>query len=138
MKNLLAHIPAFSRYGLVGAATAAVYFAVFALLHDIIGAGYQVAVSCGYAAGVAFHFVANRNLTFRKAGGHIGAQLTKYAIVVAINYVLTLIVVGVAVEFGGLSAYLGVLAAVAITTFVGYALFARWVFRPHHGCAVER
>jgi putative flippase GtrA len=138
MKNLLAHIPAFSRYGLVGAATAAVYFGVFALLHDIFGAGYQIAVSCGYAAGVAFHFVANRNLTFRKAGGHIAAQLTKYAVVVAINYALTLIVVSVAVELGGLSAYLGVLAAVAITTLIGYALFARWVFRPQHGGAVGR
>lgn len=132
MKRLVAHIPAFSRFALVGATTAAVYFGVFALLHDMIGAAYQIAVSCGYVAGVAFHFVANRNLTFKDADGHIPSQLVKYAVVAAVNYVITLVVVGIAVEGFGLSPYLGVLAAVATTTFTGYALFARWVFRRRH------
>jgi len=132
MKRLVEHIPAFSRFALVGATTAAVYFGVFALLHDMIGAAYQIAVSCGYVAGVAFHFVANRNLTFKDAGGHIPSQLAKYAVVAAVNYVITLVVVGIAVEGFGLSPYLGVLAAVATTTFTGYALFARWVFRRRH------
>ncbi len=129
MRKLAAHIPAFSRFALVGATTAAIYFGVFALLHDIIGVGYQIAVSCGYGCGVVFHFLANRSLTFKDAGGHIPAQLVKYAVVVGINYVVTLIVVGVTVEVFGLSPYLGVLAAVAATTLAGYALFASWVFR---------
>ena len=138
MRKLAAHIPAFSRFALVGATTAAIYFGVFALLHDIIGAGYQIAVSCGYGAGVAFHFFANRNLTFKDADGLMPAQLVKYAVVVGINYIVTLIVVGIAVEAFGLSPYLGVLAAVAATTLVGYALFASWVFRGQRDGTIAR
>lgn len=138
MKKLAGHIPAFSRFALVGATTAAIYFGVFALLHDIIGVGYQIAVSFGYGCGVAFHFLANRNLTFKDAEGHIPTQLVRYAVVVGINYVVTLIVVGVAVEAFGLSPYLGVLAAVAVTTLTGYALLASWVFRGQRDGTVAR
>jgi putative flippase GtrA len=133
MRKLVAHIPAFSRFALVGATTAALYFGVFALLHDMLGVAYQIAVSCGYACGVAFHFFANRNITFKDAEGHISRQLVKYAVVAGINYGITLIIVGLTVEILHRSPYLGVLAAVATTTLVGYVLFDTWVFRRREG-----
>jgi len=129
MSDLRKHLPVFSRFLFVGATTAAIYFGVFALLHDMIGLGYRIAVSFGYGCGVAFHFLANRSLTFKDSEGHIPAQVVKYALVAGVNYVVTLIVVGAVVEGLGLSAYLGVVAAVAVTTLAGYVMFGRWVFR---------
>jgi putative flippase GtrA len=126
---LKGHVRVFSRFVLVGLATAAIYFAVFALLHDIIGISYRIAVSIGYGIGVAFHFLTNRNLTFRDLDGKISFQLMKYSLVATLNYVITLILVQTAVEEFGLSPYLGVMAAVVTTTLMGYALFTGWVFR---------
>ncbi len=138
MGNLAAHVAPFSRFVLVGALTAAVYFGVFALLYDLNDVRYQLAISSGYACGVAFHFFANRHLTFKNAGGGISKQLAKYAVVVCVNYIVTLFVAGFVVESLGLSPYLGVMAAVAATTLVGYALFASWVFPRQDSDTVAR
>jgi len=119
----------FSRFAVVGLATAAVYFALFAILEGLLAWDYRLAVSLAYVAGVAFHFIANRNVTFKGMHGHIGWQLIKYGAVAAINYVVTILVTAAVVEVLHLSAYVGVIAAVAATTISGYILFRDWVFR---------
>ena len=138
MGKLAAHVAPFSRFVLVGALTAAAYFGVFALLYDLNDVRYELAISSGYACGVAFHFFANRNLTFKSASGSMSKQLAKYAVVVCVNYVVTLFVARFIVESLGLSPYLGVIAAVAATTLVGYALFAGWVFARQDSETVAR
>ena len=119
----------FSRFALVGLATAAIYFALFALFEGVLAWDYRIAVSIAYGVSVAFHFTANRNVTFGGKGGRIGSQLIKYAAVAGINYAVTLLVTATVVEVFKLSAYLGVVAAVATTTVTGYILFRDWVFR---------
>jgi putative flippase GtrA len=138
MQLVKAHLPRFSRFAAVGATTAAIYFSLFALLHDVFAVPYGIAVTCGYAAGVVFHFCANRNLTFRDSQGYIPSQLGKYAVVAAINYVITIAVVGLAVEVLSLSPHWGVVAAVVLTTLAGYALFGSWVFRARPDRAAGR
>jgi len=119
----------FSRFVLVGLATAAIYFALFAILEGLLRWDYRLAVSLAYVAGVAFHFIANRNVTFNGKGGRIGWQLMRYGAVAAINYAVTILITAAVVEVLRLSPYLGVVAAVATTTVSGYFLFRDWVFR---------
>src|SRR4051812_50223895 len=82
----------FSRFVVVGLATAAVYFALFAILEGLLGWDYRLAVSLAYIAGVAFHFIVNRNVTFNGRGGHVGGQLIRYGAVAGINYAVTILV----------------------------------------------
>jgi len=119
----------FSRFAVVGLATAAVYFGLFAILEGLLAWDYRLAVSLAYAAAVAFHFLAHRNVTFGAQDGRIGWQLIRYGTVVAINYAVTMVVTALFVEVFRLSAYVGVIAAVVITTICGYVLFRDWVFR---------
>ena len=138
MQLVKAHLARFSRFAGVGAITAAIYFSLFALLHDLFGVPYGIAVTCGYTAGVVFHFCANRNLTFNDSQGYVPSQLGKYGVVAAVNYLITIAVVRFAVEVLSLSPHWGVIAAVVITTFAGYALFDNWVFRARPDRAASR
>ena len=119
----------FLKYGLVGLATASVYFIVMWLSSEVIGWNYRIAISLAYFVSTIVHYCLNRSLTFRAySGGHI-IQLGRYLVAWVINYCLTMIVVVFCVEKLGLSTYLGVCFAVIITICSGFFLLSKWVFR---------
>jgi putative flippase GtrA len=117
------------KFGLVGAITAAIYFSVMWFASSLLNFGYILAVSAAYFVSTSFHYLTNRYFTFSARGGRHSWQLARYMVLWAINYVITIIVVSISMEHLGLSAYLGVCAAVVITVFVGYFLSRYWVFK---------
>jgi len=124
-----AHFSSAFKFGVVGAITAAIYFFVMWVASSILNFGYILAVSVAYFVSTSFHYLANRYFTFAAHGGRHSWQLARYLVLWTINYVITILVVSICVEHLGLSAYLGVCAAVVITVFVGYFLSRYWVFK---------
>lgn len=91
--------------------------------------GYILAVSAAYFLSTLFHYLANRYFTFSAQACRHSWQLVRYMVLWIVNYLITILVVGISVERFGFSAYLGVCAAVVVTVFVGYFLSRYWVFK---------
>jgi len=117
------------KFGLVGVITAAIYFFVMWFANSILNFRYIFSVSAAYFVSTLFHYLANRYFTFSAQTGQHRRQLARYVVLWIINYIITIIVVSICVEHLGLSAYLGVCAAVVVTVFVGYFLSRYWVFK---------
>lgn len=112
----------------VGASSALVYYSAVALVYDVIGMRYQVAVSVGYVLSVLFHFFANRHITFRGSGGTFSRQAFRYIALVCINYLITLSIVTAAVELLRINPYLAVAISILTTMVVSYLLMRHWIF----------
>ena len=129
--KLLVKLHLFSaiKFGLVGAVTAVIYFIVMWFLMSVLNFGYIFAVSMAYIVSTLFHYLANRHFTFSAQAGQHSWQLARYMVLWILNYIITIIVISISVEHLGLSAYLGVCAAVVITVLVGYFMSRYWVFK---------
>lgn len=123
------HLLAFSKFGLVGAITAIIYFFVMWLADAVFGLPYIVAVSLAYFMSTVFHFLANKHFTFDAALSRHERQIARYALMWFINYIITILVVGLCVERLHLSPYIGVCVSVLFTMCVGYILGRYWVFK---------
>ena len=123
------HLLVFLKFGLVGVTTAVIYFLVMWFSDEILGIQYTVAVSLAYVVSTLFHFLANRHFTFGADHGHRKSQIVRYLIMWIINYLITMLVVGLSVETIHLSPYIGVCVSVLFTMCVGYILGRYWVFK---------
>jgi putative flippase GtrA len=119
----------FIKFGLVGVTTALIYFFVMWFVGAILGIQYTVAVSLAYFVSTLFHFLANRHFTFGAAHGHRKSQIVRYLLMWFINYLITIVIVGLSVETLQLSPYIGVCVSVLFTMCVGYILGRFWVFK---------
>lgn len=119
----------FLKFGLVGAATSVIYFLVLAFHMEVLGAGYNLSVSIAYFVSVVFQFNANRYFTFKSETTNVIPQLAKYLALLLINYLVTILVVGLVVERLGLTAYHGVFASIPLIMVVGYLLSKHWIFK---------
>lgn len=126
---LSSHLVAFTKFGIVGATTAAIYFLVMWIADSVLEANYIFAVSTAYLVSTIFHFVANRHFTFGATKGKHYHQAVRYLVLWLINYLITIAIVSLCVEKFLLSPYLGVCIAVIFTVITGYSLARYWVFK---------
>ena len=115
-------------YLVVGGITVAIYYALIGILWGLLEAHYLLAVSVAYVSAVAFHFLANRRVTFEAFHEGARRQLSRYVALALFNYLVTLLVVGLAVRFAGLHVYVGTTLAILATLATGYVGMTRWVF----------
>ena len=115
-------------YLVIGGLTAAIYYALIGILWGLLGAHYLVAVSVAYVSAVAFHFLANRRVTFDAFHDSARRQFPRYVALAVFNYLVTLLVVDVAVRVAGLHVYVGTTLAILTTLVPGYVGMRRWVF----------
>ena len=120
---------AVAKFGLVGSITTLIYFALMLIADISLGLPSMVAVSLAYSGSTIFHFLANRHFTFSGNHGPHGTQLFRYLIMWVINYLVTILVVGICIELFYLSPYIGVCISVLLTMCIGYLLSRHWVFR---------
>lgn len=116
-------------YLLVGCLTAAIYFSLFALLWQVLGVNYKLAVSVTYMLSVLFHFTMNRRFTFKAHGKDLVQQLLRYACMITINYFVTLAVMYLVVEILQVTPYAGVLLAIFVNVNTNFIMSRFWVFR---------
>ncbi len=125
----ITEIKRFLKFGVVGAATAAIYFLILAFQLEALRFNYTLSVSIAYVGAVVFHFIANRLFTFGAERTNILIQLPKYLVLLFVNYLLTIFIARFVVDKAGLSAYYGVLASVPFIMVVGYALSKFWIYK---------
>ncbi len=119
----------FALYGLVGLFTMGVYFVLFFLIFALLNYDYRYAVSISYLAAVIFHFTSNKLITFRRNDVlGAGVQLARYFVLVIVNYLITIFIVGIAVELFAYPPYVGILLAILATVISGYMISKFWVF----------
>jgi len=123
------HFFSLTKFGIVGAITAAIYFLVMWIANSLIGLHYIISITAAYITSTTFHFLANRHFTFSATGDSHGNQLLRYLVMWVVNYVITLVIVSFCVKNLGLSPYIGVCVSVAVTVVTGYLFSRFWVFR---------
>jgi len=115
-------------YLVVGGLAAVINFSAFGFCWQLMHLNYKLAISIAFILSVMFHFTANRRFTFQSQHIAVRLQIPRYLSMVAVNYVVTLIVMQVVVEILHLSPYLGTVAAIGMTVGSGYIMSRYWVF----------
>ena len=121
------------KYGIVGGVTGLIYFLLMWASNEILSLRYILAVSLAYFFSTVFHYLANRYFTFSAKTDSNLTQLMRYATVWIFNYIITVLIVSIFVEYFRQSPYLGVCASVLLTSVFGYVLSKYWVFKTRGG-----
>jgi putative flippase GtrA len=117
-----------ARFVLVGAATFALNFVTFHVAFALFGFGYKMATSVAYAVTVTVHFLLNRFFTFNAGDSGIGMHAGRYALMLLLNYGITLAIVWFVVEVLRISPYYGPVAATAATALSSFFVMKYFVF----------
>lgn len=125
--RLVDRLLVFWRFGLVGAATAVLYFGSFWLCYSVAQVGTVPSTSISYTASTAFQFFANQVFTFGVTFSP--TRIFRYAVAWLINYAVTVLVVHVCETRFGLSPYVGVCLSLFATTLIGFNLSRNWIYR---------
>ena len=117
---------------IVGALSAVENFVSFGVFWQLFKISYAYSVSIAYVLSVIFHFIANRNMTFKHRGTNMAPQISKYLVMIMINYLITLAIVNATVQIIGLSPYIGIVLSIGTTVGIGYLTSRLWIFRTMH------
>lgn len=114
-------------FAILGATTFLLDIGLLTLLRTTTTLPLGVAVTLAYLAAFGVNFVLNRTVNFR-SHGPVGGQAAKYAVVLAVDYSLTLgVTTGLAAL--GLDYRLARMAAGACVAAFTYSASRWWVFR---------
>ena len=126
-----------ARYLLVGAVTAILYFAAIAFCIESLFLGYRFSVSVAYFSAVTFHFMANRTFTFAAQNRPVRGQISRYVIILLVNYMITLGVISFMVNQLSISHYKSAFVAIVITVAMGYLASKFWIFNKNEHIHVK-
>jgi putative flippase GtrA len=112
------------RYGMAGAAVAAVYLGVPVVLNGAFGLAIQIAIPIAYVLGVSLHFVLQRHFVFRHVGEFALSgrkQVARYVAIGSVQYPTTALCTALLPGVLGLSqraTFVLTALVVSITTFL--------------------
>lgn len=118
------------RFLAVGVATfllnlCSVYFFLKALHLD-----YRIAVSLAYVITVMTHFTAHRVFTFRAAQQPLSHNAMKYALMLGINYCVTLVISTLVIGWWKMPGYVAVISYTACNAITSFLFMKHLVFKP--------
>lgn len=125
------HFQLVLKFSIAGTLTAIVYFGGFAFCWSYLKINHILSVSFSYSAAAFFHFLVNRNFTFKSVEKKYIYQFSKYLILLIINYCLTLIIFEFCLNYLNSSHYLGLFSAAIATAITGYLISKYWIFKNH-------
>jgi putative flippase GtrA len=111
----------------VGLISAIINFLTFYLTWHILALDYKLSATIAYVVAVLIHFLGNRHITF-KSKEDLAPQIKKYALLLLLNYVATLLIISISVNWLNLSPYLGLCLAILTTVGLGFIISKRFVF----------
>lgn len=121
------------RYVGVGGSTVLLYGGLVFVTVQLLQLGHFLAISISYVCAISFHFFTNKTFTFQSRDANVIIEIARYLLVAFINYLITLAVVFLVVDWGRQSTYLGALLAIIVTLGVGYGMTKFWVFQRNGG-----
>lgn len=118
----------FYKYVSVGAASAGIKFVLYSSLYAG-GMHYKVAATIAYLTSACFHFMANRHFTFQDRKIKIDLQIKRYLVLTITNYLITIKVISICIEYFSMNGYLSMIIAIAANTITNYLISKYWVFK---------
>jgi dolichol-phosphate mannosyltransferase len=117
------------RFGLVGAVGFVVNLAVYTLFVHGIGVEYRIASVAAWIVAVANNFVWNRHWTFDAGEGVARHQAMRFLLVSVVTEAISLLLLTILVESGGMSKVPAQAIAVAAATPLSFLGNKLWSFR---------
>lgn len=115
------------RFGMVGAATAVIYVALFTLLSNA-GLTTPASSALAFTLAVLFQFVGHRSFTFR-AGASVGRSIQRFVVSNALTLVLGTALATLFRDVAGMGTLVtGMLVSLALMVF-NWHVFRNWVFK---------
>ena len=114
------------RFLLVGIASVGVDTTVLVLLREVVATPLWLATTGAFTAALGVNFSLNMRWVFG-ARGQLPLRLFRYGLLVALNYVLTLVLV-LGLAAAGMHYLLGKWIAIGLAALVNYLAYRRWVF----------
>ena len=110
-------------------ATGAMYLGLLYVSRSMLKINPYISVSIAYAGAMAFYFVTNKLVVFKKSkSGSVWRELLGFLPRVVVNYILTLSIVAFIRQFTN-EEYSGSLVAGIVTTALAYFVFEKWLFK---------
>jgi len=116
-------------YLIIGGTTFLLYYFLLWCLFDFFSLNYAISVTCAYFFASAFHFLANRNVTFKVGNGKYKRQIYYYLLVAFLNYLIQFGAINLLYGFLGINIYISAFVGIFITVIVGFTLLNNWVFK---------
>lgn len=116
-------------FAAISSFTYAVDLALLAVLFDVVGLPYPLAVTIGYVTAFALAFVLNRWLNFRSHGS-VTRQSGRYVLTAVSNYLLFILLLSSTLEALGVQFLVARLVAGACEAVYMYLMMRFFVFRP--------
>ena len=99
------------------------------MLSSKLGLNYKYSITIAYFLTVAVHFYLNRFFTYSRFGGvKLTKDLGRYAVMLTVNYGLTISIVTFTVEVLGISPYFGILLSTMVNGFTSFVMMNHFVF----------
>lgn len=111
-----------------GAVSAAIYFAMLALLVEALKFDGLISYSISYCISSTFNFFYNKKVTFKSKNGAF-LELIKYLIMLGISYVLGLYIIKVVTISLGISIYISSLVSIGLTTVFRFIASKKVVYK---------
>lgn len=125
------------RFAVVGVATFFLNLSLFYSLVNFLQLDYRHAVSYAYVITVLCHFAANKSFTFGARQQPLGRNATRYAVMLVVNYCVTLAVSWLVIGWWGLPGYVAVLCYTAANATTSFLLMKHIVFQASSGRSAE-
>lgn len=110
-------------------ATGTMYLGLLYVCRNIFKINPYVSVSVAYLVAMAFFFVANKLVVFRKSeSGSVWRELIEFLPLTVVNYVVTLIIVAIIRRYTH-EEYSGSVVAGILTTALAYLVFDKLLFK---------
>nr|WP_208406594.1 GtrA family protein [Amycolatopsis granulosa] len=120
--------PSFVGFALINGCTFGVDLLLLTLSHGVAGLPLPVAITVAYVCAFALSFVLNRVVNFR-SHGPVGRQVVRYAVAVAVNYVVFILGAGAGLAALGVEYHLARILAGACEAVFLYSVL-RWIVFP--------
>lgn len=138
LPGILTRIPrTFVGFALINSFTFSVDMALLWLTYAQLHLTYPIAVSISFGIASLLAFVLNKVLNFQ-AHGNTTSQSTKYAITIASNYVLWILLFSSLLEWAGVPYTVARVTAACVEGAYIYLLARFWVFRSRRGSRRQR
>lgn len=127
LQTRLRALPSSVRYLVVGAVSYAIDIGVLIIAWRLLDLPLWIATSCGFWSSFSANFLLSRYWTFEAAHVPSGGQLKRFGLLVALNYVVTVLAV-TGLHRAGLEVLTARTLTLVALTASTFFVYKKWVF----------
>jgi putative flippase GtrA len=128
MKNFYIKNREIAFFIICGALSAGIYFAVVAILYEVLKLSINYSYTIAYCTSSYFNFIFNRKFTFKKSK-NIEKQFIKYIVMLVFSYVIGLFIIEILSNKLKISIYISSILSIAFTSSLRFLASKFVVYR---------